>query len=92
MTAGRMVHHGYQLVRHVVPRVVRPIRSLWHEVIGFLFLALAVWPIPSGIRTIRELESGQGSLLKLVLTVSFVIIMAGYGISCFRRAHKISRS
>jgi hypothetical protein len=87
-----MVHQGYQLVRHVVPAVVRPVRTLWHEVIGFLFLALATWPIPSGIRTVRELETGQGSLLRLILTVAFVSIMAGYGISCFRRARKISRS
>ena len=92
MTAGRMVNQGYQLVRHVVPAVMRPVRALWHEVIGFLFLALAVWPIPSGIKTLRELEGGQGSLLRLILTVAFVAIMAGYGISCFRRARKISRS
>ena len=92
MTAGRMVNHGYQLARHVVPAVMRPVRALWHQVIGFLFLALAIWPIPSGIKTVRELESGQGSLLRLILTVAFVTIMAGYGISCFRRARKISRS
>jgi len=81
-----------QFVQHVVPAVVKPVHTLWHEVIGFLFLALAVWPIPSGIKTMRELESGQGSLLRLILTVIFVAIMAGYGISCFRRARKISRS
>jgi uncharacterized membrane protein YwzB len=87
-----MVNQGYQLVRHVVPAVMRPVRALWHEVIGFLFLALAVWPIPSGIKAMRELESGQGSLLRLIMTAIFVAIMAGYGISCFLRARKISRS
>jgi nitrate reductase NapE component len=66
-----LVHQGYQLVRHIVPAVVKPARTLWHEVIGFLFLALAAIPIPSGL---------------------FVTIMAGYGISSFRRARKISRS
>ena len=70
---------------------MRPVRALWHEIIGFLFLALAAWPIPSGIKTIRDLEGGQGSVLRLILTVIFVTIMAGYGISCFRRARKISR-
>ena len=72
--------------------MVRPAHSLWHEVIGFLFLALATIPIPSAIRTIHDLESGKGSVTRLVVTVPFVIIMAGYGISSFRRAHKISRS
>ncbi len=87
-----MVHQGYQFVRHVVPAVVRPAHSLWHEVIGFLFLSLATIPVPSAIRTIRELENGRGSVLRLVVTVAFVTIMAGYGISSFRRARKISRS
>ena len=92
MTASRLVHQGYQFVRHVVPAVIRPAHSLWHEMIGFLFLVLAVMPIPSAIRTIRDLEHGEGSVMRLVVTVPFVLIMAGYGISSFRRARKISRS
>lgn len=79
-------------MRHVVPAVVRPAHSLWHEVIGFLFLSLATIPVPSAIKTIRELQNGKGSMLRLVVTVMFVTIMAGYGISSFRRARKISRS
>jgi hypothetical protein len=92
VTTARLVHQGYQFVRHVVPAVIRPAHSLWHEVIGFLFLALATIPVPSAIKTIRELEAGKGSVLRLVVTVAFVSIMAGYGISSFRRARKISRS
>ena len=72
--------------------MIRPAHSLWHEVIGFLFLALATIPVPSAIRSIREIESGKGSILRLVVTIIFVTIMAGYGISSFRRARKISRS
>jgi hypothetical protein len=60
--------------------------------IGFLFLSLAVIPIPSAIRTIREMQHGEGNPIRLVVTVPFVIIMASYGISSFRRARKISRS
>jgi len=86
------MHQLNQLVRHIIPAIVRPVRTLWHEIIGFLFLVLAAWPIPSGIRTIRELDSGKGSVVRLILTVAFVTIMAGYGISSFRRARKISRS
>jgi len=89
---NNLVHKGYQLVRHVVPAVVKPARTLWHEVIGFLFLALACIPIPSGLRAFRELESGNGNVLRVILTAAFVTIMAGYGISSFRRARKISRS
>jgi len=87
-----IVHQGYQFVRHTVPAVIRPIRTLWHEIIGFFFLVLAAWGIPSGIRTVRELDSGKGSLVRLIFIVLFVTIMAGYGISSFRRARKTSRS
>jgi hypothetical protein len=27
-----IVHQGYQFVRHTVPAVIRPIRTLWHEI------------------------------------------------------------
>ena len=87
-----IVHQGYQFVRHTLPAVIRPIRTLWHEIIGFFFLVLAAWAIPSGIRTVRELDRGEGSLVRLIFIVLFVTIMAGYGISSFRRARKISRS
>jgi hypothetical protein len=49
-------------------------------------------PIPSGIRAIRDLDTGKGNPLRLILTIAFVTIMAAYGISSFRRARKISRS
>jgi uncharacterized membrane protein YwzB len=88
----RIVNQGYELIHHLLPAVLRPARTLWHEIIGFLFLALAAWPIPSGIRAIRELDAGKGSVVRLILTVVFVTIMAGYGVSSFRRARKISRS
>ncbi len=92
MTTARLVHQGYQFVRHVVPHVIRPAHSLWHEVIGFLFLSLAAIPIPSAIRAVRDMQHGEGNPVRLVVTVPFVIIMGGYGISSFRRARKISRS
>jgi len=87
-----LVNQGYQFIRHIVPAIVRPAHTLWHEVIGCLFLTLAVWPIPSGIRAVRELDSGNGSVVRLILIAAFVVIMGGYGISSFRRARKISRS
>lgn len=86
------VSHSRKFIKHVVPEVLRPARTLWHEVIGFLFLALAVWPIPSGIRTIRAYDGSGSMLIHLVLIAVFVGIMGGYGISSFLRARRISRS
>jgi hypothetical protein len=83
--------HGVQFVRHVVPQLVRPIRSLWHEVIGFLFLSLAFLAGVSGFRVARNLED-PANMFRLIITVIFALIMAGFGISSFLRARKISRS
>lgn len=67
-------------------------RALWNEIIGFVFLALALWALPSGWRRIQELQDGSGSLAWVVINAVFVFIMLSFGISSFRRARKISRS
>ena len=73
---------------HVIPGVIRPIHILWNQVIGFVFIVLAVLPVPSAIRSVGK----DGSTMRLVLTVPFVALMAWFGIASFWRARKISRS
>ncbi|MDP8983049.1 MAG: hypothetical protein M3O35_20935 [Acidobacteriota bacterium] len=73
---------------HVVPGVARPLAILWNQVIGFFFLALAVIPAPSTISRIRAGGVSPGVVLSLV----FMAIMGGFGISSFWRARRISRS
>lgn len=83
------VRNGVQFVRHVVPRVVKPLHSLWNELIGFLFLSLAFVGAVRGIRMYRSEDSSTG---RLVVVGVFVAVMAFYGVSSFLRARKISRS
>jgi hypothetical protein len=78
--------------RHMLPALLRPIRSLWHEVIGFFFLVFAVWALTRSISLIREFDGDAESFFKLILIVSFVGLMGYYGITSFLRARKISRS
>lgn len=92
MSKRNFARHAGQLVRHIVPAVLRPLHTLWHEIIGFLFLCLAALPVPSAIRSIREYNGDPGTILKLGLSAVFVTIMGGYGIASFLRARKISRS
>ena len=87
-----LISHGGQFLKHVVPEVIRPIRSLWHEVIGFLFLCLAGLGGISGFRAVRNFDGEPENLFRLVVIGIFVLIMGGFGISSFRRARKISRS
>jgi hypothetical protein len=76
----------------VVPQIIKPLRALWNEVIGFVFLALAVMPIPRTYRVWREyIESGEG-LVRLAFSLVFIVMMASFGIHSMLRARKISRS
>ena len=73
---------------HVIPGVIRPIHILWNQVIGFFFVVLALLPIPSAVRSYNK----DGISPHLFLTIPFTLLMAGFGISSFWRARKISRS
>ena len=81
-----------QFFGYILPGIVRPLRVLWNEVIGFVFLALAVWAIPSTIRAVREFEGDAGSLFRVVLAGLFAVIMVWFGVTSFLRARRISRS
>ena len=84
---AQVLNQGRQFWKHVVPAVVKPARTLWNEVIGFLFLCLA---IIFGFNGVRAYLNHEGA--KLFLAAPLTVIMAWYGISSFLRARKISRS
>ncbi len=81
-----------RFLQHVMPGVVRPLHVLWNEIIGFIFVVLALWAIPSAIRNMRQYEGSGESLFRVVLSFSFAGLMIYFGITSFLRARKISRS
>ena len=81
-----------QFLGHVLPGVMRPLRILWNQMIGFVFVVFAVAATPSIVRSIQALDTPQGSLLRVLLVVAFAGLMAYFGISSFLKARKISRS
>jgi hypothetical protein len=91
-TAEQAVKQGRLFFKHVVPAVIKPVHSLWHEVIAFLFIIIAVIAGFSGYRTWLRFRGDAGDIVRIVLCVIFASIMAGYGISSFFKARKISRS
>jgi hypothetical protein len=86
---GEMIR---KFLGHVMPGIIRPLRVLWNEIIGFVFLVLAMWAVPSAIRNVREYEGDAGSFFRIVLSLSFAGLMAYFGIASFLRARRISRS
>jgi Ca2+/Na+ antiporter len=91
------IRHGGKFIKHVVPAVIKPIHSLWNEVIGFFFLCFAA---VFGFRTYSYYRSyvqappgaAFNELMRVVVTAFFGVVMAVFGISSFLRARRISRS
>jgi hypothetical protein len=82
-----------QFLQHVVPGVIRPMRVLWNEVIGFVFLAIAaLLAIPAIVREVRSYEGGAEATFRIVVAGVFAVIMIWFGIGSFLRARRISRS
>ncbi|MGA2328028.1 MAG: hypothetical protein ABSH05_17255 [Bryobacteraceae bacterium] len=81
-----------QFLHYVLPAIIRPLRVLWNQIIGFLFLVLAAWAIPRGVRSVREFDGSVESFFRLLLTSLFIVTMAGFGIYSFWRARKAARS
>ena len=80
-----------RFVEHVMPGVVRPLRVLWHEIIGFIFIVLAVVFGSSAFRNYRLLQTEEVSTLRLAASFFLPVLMAYFGITSFLRARKISR-
>lgn len=78
---------GGQFIRHVVPAVIKPARTLWNQVIGFVFLSFGVI---FGFHALRY--AYRGDTLRLIVAGIATAIMVFYGVSSFLRARKISRS
>jgi hypothetical protein len=93
----RAVRHSRAFLDHIVPAVIKPAHTLWNEVIGFLFICLAVM---FGFGTVRSFldftkaapDAATGFLLRVVVGVFCTAIVLYYGISSFLRARRISRS
>lgn len=80
--------------RKLIPRVWQLVRELFHEVTGFVFLALALWFTLGNqglIHTVQSLEEKPESMPQLLVVLLFVLMFGGFGISSFLRARRISR-
>ena len=81
------LRHGREFARHVVPAVVKPARTLWNEVIGFIFLCFGVI---FGFKTVRYALDGEH--VRLGFAAFCTAMMLWFGVGSFLRARKISRS
>jgi hypothetical protein len=85
-----------EFVKHVVPAVLKPARTLWNEIIGFFFICLAVYCGSGVVRAYRNLgaspDQASDHLFRLVLSAVSTLLMLYFAVTSFLRARKISRS
>ena len=89
---ARAYKEGRRFLGFVVPAVIKPARTLWHELIGFVFTLMAIAFVLSGFRAIRQFDGSAGAVARLAMLAIGVGLLGGYGVSSFLRARKISRS
>jgi hypothetical protein len=85
--SARTGRQAGMFLKHIVPAIAKPARTLWNEVIGFLFLCIAT------IFGFQAVRSGLHHEVPRMLLSGFCTLLLGYyGVSSFLRARKISRS
>lgn len=88
----RMWSIARKFAESVLPGILKPLRILWNEIIAFFFFVLAVMAVPSTIKAIRSFNGELDVLGRILLTGTFALVMAGYGVYSFLRARKIGKS
>ena len=96
-TGRDAVKNGRVFVKHVVPAVIKPARTLWNEVIGFVFTVFAV---TFGFRAGRMFldyqvappENQPRELLGFVGLGCLALVMSYFAITSFLKARRIARS
>jgi hypothetical protein len=76
----------------IITPVVKPMRVLWNEVIGFLFCVLGVIMGGQAIRSFRRTGELDLSPVNIFLHFFLPALMLFFGVTSFLRARKISRS
>ena len=81
-----------EFLRHVLPGIIKPLHALWNEIVGFVFLCLALLPLPRAFRQWQQFnETGEG-LSRMAVSLCFIVMMGTFCIHSFLRARKITRS
>ncbi|HEX3744724.1 MAG TPA: hypothetical protein VHW09_12365 [Bryobacteraceae bacterium] len=97
MWQRQAIRHSGKFIKHVAPAVIKPIHSLWNQVIGFFFLCFGV---VFGFRTFSYYKiythspasEAAGDMVRVVVTAFFAVLMTCFGVSAFLKARRISRS
>lgn len=81
-----------QFFKQVVPGVIKPLHVLWNEIIGFIFISMAVIGIFRTYKFYGEAAVDEGQGIKMLFSGGFALIMLYFGLTSFWRARKIGKA
>ena len=81
-----------RFLAHVAPGVIRPLRVLWNQLIGFLFLVIAAGATTVVVRAVRQFSGDLEGVMRVAVALIFTAVMLFFGISSLMRARRIERS
>jgi len=87
----RLIGASVHFARHTLPVAIRPARILWNQMIGSLFLVLAIGFAGPEYKALRNFNGDGRSWTQVIGYGVFMTVMVGYGISSFLKARRISR-
>jgi hypothetical protein len=91
----RAASAGWGEVLNFVPKLWALARQLFNEVMGVVFLALALFLTFGAqglIHTYRQLDERPDSIWQLLGLSGMVLLLGWFGVSSFLRAKKIARN
>lgn len=92
MRASKALSAGIETIRKMVPRFLTIARELGLEIVGFVFLAFALFFVFGPFGLIQAYRQLPESMTRLLVAGGGAIMFAWFGIDSFRRAKKLSRS
>ena len=84
-----------KFIQSFLPAIIKPLHSLWNQMIGFLFLVIGLVAVRSTWMRYSRWANGQGEFSDFAAFVCgaiFVVLGLGFGIHGFWKARRISRS
>ena len=91
----RAASAGWSEIQNFVPRIWALARQLFNEVMGVVFLALALFLTFGAqglIHTFRRLDERPDVFWQLLALCGIILLLGWFGVSSFLRARKISRN
>ncbi len=82
----------YRMMVQTLPGVIQPLRILWNQLIGFIFVVLAAGAAPQLVKNVRHFTGDSDNVFRIVLSGIFIGVMLFFAISSFLRARRVERS